>query len=38
MVLELADRAEAALGEEWQVLSADAGAWTWVRQPSAARS
>jgi hypothetical protein len=38
MELDLAEQAQDELGEEWEVLFEDAGAWTWVRRPSAARS
>lgn len=33
MKLDLAERAQDELGEEWEVLYQDAGAWTWVRRP-----
>ena len=38
MKLDLAERAQDELGEEWDVLYQDAGAWTWVRQPNRGRS
>ncbi len=31
MKLDLAERAQDELGEEWEVLYQDGGAWTWVR-------
>ena len=34
MKLDLAERAQGELGEEWEVLYQDAGAWTWVRRPN----
>ena len=33
MKRDLAERAQGELGEEWEVLYQDAGAWTWVRRP-----
>lgn len=38
MELDLAERAQDELGEDWEVLYADAGALTWVRRPSTALS
>ncbi len=36
--LDLAERAQDELGEEWEVLYEDSGAWTWVRRPNPDRS
>jgi len=36
--LDLAGRAQGELGEEWEVLYQDAGAWTWVRRPNHGQS
>jgi hypothetical protein len=38
MKLDLAERAQEELGEEWEVLYQDASAWTWVRRPNRDRS
>lgn len=38
MKLELAGRVQDELGEEWDVLYEDGGAWTWVRQPGRGHS
>ena len=38
MKLDLAERAQDELGEEWEVLYQDAGAWTWVRRPNRGHS
>ncbi len=38
MKLDLAERAQDELGEEWEVLYEDGGAWTWVRSRNPACS